>query len=86
MFAAKVAPLAAISAGLGGAGAGAIQRLAGAGAWSLAVTIAGGLCVASLVYYWLTLGWRLPEALESRRYLDWQRGVMMRRLQSARRG
>lgn len=86
VFAATVAPLAVISAWLGGVGAGALHRLVGPGTWSLALTIAVGMCLASLVYYSLTLWWRFPEALESRRYLDWQRDVMIRRLQSALHG
>ena len=83
VFSAKVGPLAVISASLGGQGANVIQRFSGSGTWSLTVTIAAGVGLASVIFYGVTVRWRFPEALESQRYLHWQRGAMRSRLQSA---
>ena len=83
VFSAKVGPLAVISALLGGQGANVIQRFSGSGTWSLIVTIAAGVGLASVIFYGVTVRWGFPEALESQRYLHWQRSAMRSRLQSA---
>ena len=82
VFAVEILPLAVAAAWFGGEGGIALGQLIGSSILSLGLTIAGGTSLAILTFYGTTLLLRFPEALQSQRYLQWQRAIVVRRMQN----
>jgi peptidoglycan biosynthesis protein MviN/MurJ (putative lipid II flippase) len=86
IFGVKILPIAMAAAWLGGEAGTVFGKLSGVNFLSPIFTLIGGIFTAAIIFYAATSQLCFPEALQGQRYLRWQGGVMIRRVQDALRG